>query len=48
VGGVAISSGSDLAAILRQRPVVFDEAQVLELARAADQRLRVVYAWEGN
>lgn len=48
VGGVAISDGRNLASLLRDRPIVFDEAQVLELARAADERLRLIYPWEAS
>ena len=44
--GVTISDGRDLAKLLRERPEVFDESQVLELARAADRRLRQSYVWE--
>lgn len=44
--GVSISDGRDLAALLRDRPRVFDDEQILELARAADSRLRHNYEWE--
>lgn len=45
--GVLITDGRDLAKLLRERPRMFDDDQVLELARAADARLRQTYAWEG-
>lgn len=48
VNGVAIAVGRDLAGLIRDRPPVFDEDEVLEIARAADDRLRVVYAWDAD
>ena len=44
--GVAISDGRDLARLLRDRPRVFDDDEILELASAADRRLRQSFEWE--
>ena len=46
MAGVAISDGKDLAGILRERPAIFDESEVLALARVADARLRQNMAWD--
>ena len=44
--GVHVTSGRELAKLISDRPIVFDDEQVQQLARLADQRLRVHYAWK--
>ena len=44
--GVHVTGGKGLARLIADRPVVFDDEQVQRLARLADRRLRVQYAWE--
>jgi len=48
VSGVAIADAKTLAGILRDRPPLFDDLQVLELAKAADGRLRRAMPWEAR
>jgi hypothetical protein len=46
VGGVHVVDGKRLARLLLDRPTVFDDEVVQQLARLADQRLRLPYSWE--
>jgi hypothetical protein len=46
VGGVHVVDGQRLARLLSDRPTVFDDDVVQQLARLADQRFRLPYAWE--
>lgn len=45
-GGVHVVAGKDLARTISSRPPVLDDTQVQQLARLADQRLRLPREWE--
>ena len=46
IGGVHVIDGKRLARLLLDRPSVFDDEAVQQLARLADQRFRLPYAWQ--
>jgi hypothetical protein len=46
VGGVHVIDGKRLARLLLDRPSVFDDEAIQELARLADRRFRLPYGWE--
>ena len=48
ISGVAIADARTLAGLLRDRPVIFDNEQILALAKAADDRLRQAMPWEAK
>jgi hypothetical protein len=48
VSGVAIADAKTLAGLLRDRPIVFDDEQILVLAKAADARLGRAMPWDAK